>query len=278
VHRFHEILRYTARDLACALSKNIQLPAIQEWSFMNSKKGMEKYHEQKKLVFILDGTSLNIHNPTSNFRNSHSWYVNYKKHSAWRYFVCVTANGKVVWVSKVFIGKENDGEIYKKSGLKEILEKEYPKEGWGEWKPVLGGDKGYVFITPPNGWELLLTQSAEKEMKGSEQTEVPQDGDPQEQNGYVRTFDTDFAVPRAVVERTINVIKRWKKLFNGTIYLRQGDSFLDDLVVIACSYANKVIGENLLLCEDTDGSDGKEEESEENEDHQDESEENQVVE
>jgi hypothetical protein len=42
----------------------------------------------------------------------------------------------------------------------------------------LGGDKGYVFIVPPDEWELLLTQSAEKEKGVSLQTEVPVGGDP----------------------------------------------------------------------------------------------------
>jgi hypothetical protein len=245
LNTFIEMLRNTARDLAEALAPQISFPSFSEWIQMNKSKSSEKYQNEKKLIFILDGTSLPIFKPTSHFGSNRGWWVNYKKHHAWRFFICVTMSGEIVWVSKLFMGNESDHILYSASGLREILKEVYPKENWGDWQLALGGDKGYVFIIPPDDWELILTKSAEKEKEESEQTQLPTDGDPQEKLRYTRILDSEFAISRSVVERTIRLIKRWRKLTNGSIYLKSGDLFYHHLIIIACVYANLVICEKI---------------------------------
>jgi hypothetical protein len=86
-----------------------------------------------------------------------------------------------------------------------------------------------------------LTKSAEKEKGGSDQTDIPEGGDPFDPSKYQRLLEVDFAVPRSVVERTIQLLKRWRKFQNGNIQLRQGDLFLSHLLIISAVYANYVI-------------------------------------
>lgn len=54
-------------------------------------------------------------------------------------------------------------------------------------------------------------------------------------------LDPLLAKPRAVVERTILLVKRWRKLRSGHIYLKEGDMFVSWMVVIASIYANYLI-------------------------------------
>ena len=238
---FISILKKTASDLASALKGKISFTSLSQWILMNTGKGMEKFNHEKKLIFILDGTSLNVFAPSKHAHLQRSFWVSYKKHHAWRYFICTTTSGEIVWISNLYLGCENDGSMYQASGLKDLLENNYPTDNWDGWQLVLGGDKGYVFIIPPDGWELLLTQSAEKEKKGSKQTFLPEEGDPHDKFEYKRVLDTDFAIPRSVVERTICLIKRWRYLSCGLIRVNQGDTFLQDLIHIASSYANQIL-------------------------------------
>ena len=96
---------------------------------------MENYQDQEKLTFIIDGTSLNVHLPGV-FIHSRAFWVNYKKHSTWRYFVFITPSGKIGWGSNFYVGEESDDIMYDASKLKETLEKEYPEETWGRYKLV----------------------------------------------------------------------------------------------------------------------------------------------
>ena len=96
----------------------------------------------------------------------------------------------------------------------------------------------FCFFILSLGWHLLLTQTAEKEKNGSDQTEIPPGGDPHDPSKYNRVLDTDFAISRSVVERSIQLVKRWRKLSGGHILIRQGDLFLSHMIIISSHYAN----------------------------------------
>ncbi len=71
---------------------------------------------------------------------------------------------------------------------------------------------------------------------GSEQTERRQD--PCEERGYERRMDTAFAKPRAVVERSIQKLKRFRRLDSGRIYFRSNMDMIHDLITIAAVCVN----------------------------------------
>ena len=111
-------------------------------------------------------------------------------------------------------------------------------------KFFLGGDKGYVYTVPPAGWGIVLTKSAKELAVGSAQTGTGR-VDCQPVLGYQRVMDTDFAKPRAVVERTIQKIKRFRRLDSGRVFFKSNIYLLQDLVVIACVYVNKYVRNEL---------------------------------
>jgi hypothetical protein len=236
---FNQLMRNTAHFLAGALQDEIKLPSIEEWSSKNTGVNMDQYNQKKMLIMILDGTSLNIFKP-SLYSANRGMYVSYKKHTAHRYFVVTLTNGEIIYVSNLFHGSTNDADMYAKSNLKALLEEKYGDLHEG-WQLFLGGDKGYVFIEPPKGWGIILTKSAEKEKEGSDQTRIPDEGDPILIHPFHRIMDTLFAKPRSTIERTIGLMKRWKKLCGGNIYFNQGDQFLHDMVVISACLTNMTI-------------------------------------
>ena len=237
---FYQAIEATAKQLSDALEKEITFPSIEHWIESNEGAGMGKYQLQKKLLLFLDGTSAIIRKPHLHAAG-HETYVHYKMHNAWRYFVACLPTGEIVFLSNLWMGKSDDTKCYGESGLRELLEEEYGGVDKKGYTLCLGGDKGYVFIVPPDEWELLLTQSAEKEKGGSLQTEVPVGGDPYNSLQYTRIMDTELAKPRSVIERSIGLIKRFKKVYGEQIRLNQGNLFLRYMIVIAVSFANYFI-------------------------------------
>jgi hypothetical protein len=153
---FKKILKKTAQHLSSSLEKSISFPSIDEWKERNTGPGMNLYNERKLLLLILDGSSIMIKHPSSSHHSSgREWWVTYKKHHAWRFFVAVNSNGHINYVSPCYSGSESDSVIYNASGLKMILEELYttPEDGW---KLLIGGDKGYVFVVPPEGFSFSL--------------------------------------------------------------------------------------------------------------------------
>lgn len=247
---FKRLMRRTARDLCVTVEDKIQLPSHGEWLERNQLgANMGVYNTVDKTLFlILDGTSLEVYQPSDLHKASRLWYTSYKKHHSWRFFVAVTTDGTVSFLSPLYVGSQTDTFCYKESGLKEKLEATYDLSATPNgYKLAIGGDKGYIYAIPPKGWEIYLTQSALKEKEsGSDQTEGDIVGeDPQEKLGYRRVCEAAFAQPRAVVERSINLIKRWRKLTGGRIFVRSGDLFLSHLVVLAVVYANHMIAKKM---------------------------------
>jgi hypothetical protein len=97
-----------------------------------------------------------------------------------------------------------------------------------------------VHSQPPSGWRLLITKSGEKELAhGSDQTRHR----PRERNADMDhlIFSSGWAKPRQVIERSIGVVKRFRKLCSGRFYQGQGDDLADALVIIAVTTANLII-------------------------------------
>jgi len=241
-----KVIKNTASDLAEALRHQIKLPSEEEWlrhSDPSTIEGMEEYRNH--LMMIIDGTSLPIMAPKLE-RTRQAMYVSYKSHYAWRYMIACLPSGKIVSLSELEEGKMLDSEMYVESRLKQILEQQYPNLN-AQFKYVIVGDKGYVYIVPPEGWELLLTKSGESEIRSSPdgQTSRPSQGDPGEAGTFIRRFETSIARARSVVERSISVIKRWRRISTPCSIFKQGDRLNRDLVVIATAYANYLITRNL---------------------------------
>lgn len=236
-----KLLRNTAKMLAAALQPTLSLPTLDTWRENNKNTGMEAYPND--LFLILDGTSLPIRRPKTN-EMAKDMYVVYKGHHAWRYFIAVLSSGKIVFLSDLERGCISDAEAYNNSNLRTLLGEMFSGiELDALEKLTLVGDKGYIYIIPPEGWDLLITKTGLAELRSSKdgQTSQPSSGDPGETGLFVRRFETEVAVPRAVVERTISLVKKWPRLSSPCSNYKQGDLFLRNLVFIACYLANLTI-------------------------------------
>lgn len=241
---FKEMLKVTADHLAEAVLPLISLPSIEEWSRQSSEEyatGMDLFPQE--LMIIIDGTSLPIKTPENERIRTQMW-VTYKHHHAWRYLVAVLPNGRIVFVSELQEGKILDSDQYNRSGLRDLLRNTYPSESCPSgWKFCLVGDKGYIYIVPPPGWDLLLTKSGELELRESRdgQTSAPDSGDPALGGSFIRRFDMSIAPVRSVVERSISLIKRWPRISQASGSFKAGDRMLTSMVLIAAAYANHLI-------------------------------------
>lgn len=244
-----KLLDSTASTMALCFSEQIKLPSVEEWHSMNIAIGKQTRFNDT-LTLILDGTSLPIRAP-SNHRGARATYVSYKKHNAYRYFIATALNGEIVYVSKFWQGRVTDATMYRESGLKEILEQKYDVQiiisSGISLGLALGGDKGYVACEPPKDWDLLITKSGLAEISAPTTQLYPEIDDGVEAQplpstvSWKRKFMTEWAEPRTVVEISVGIGKRWKKLSNGTILLKEDYKIYENCVVIAAHIANLII-------------------------------------
>lgn len=220
-----KLVKKTFKHLKQA-TNSIRLPTLEEWRKMNTGAGVEKFPDS--LLLFIDGTSLPLRKPCHSQLSRMLW-VNYKKHYAMRYFVLTTADGTIVYISELGAGNESDQKQYQKSQIANKLAQAYPT---APERLILGGDKGYIHCSAPKGFQLVLTQSAEKEAaEGSEQTE----DDSQQTSEFIASLN--MCVPRSVIERSIGKIKQFGCLSQGLI--RWKDSYpLEEMVYLAAVVAN----------------------------------------
>jgi hypothetical protein len=83
-------------------------------------------------------------------------------YNAWKFFVVVTPDGFITYLSHVMGGSESDKTHFNESTAPQLLEEKYGNEEGGEWF-VLGGEKAYQGMKRPVGWKNMVTKSAEKE-------------------------------------------------------------------------------------------------------------------
>mmetsp|Transcript_45086 Transcript_45086/g.113553 ORF Transcript_45086/g.113553 Transcript_45086/m.113553 type:complete len:94 (-) Transcript_45086:34-315(-) len=83
-----------------------------------------------------------------------------------------------------------------------------------------------------------MTAIQERE-HGSDQTGPRQEPNPDYKNWSV--YDPTWSTPRQVVERTIGVIKRFRKLAQGRLYVDSGAQIVNDMLAISCYVANEII-------------------------------------
>lgn len=243
IDSFREFMLRSISHLRLALGESethsIQYPSISDWRERNQGKGMEAF--SRSLMFFIDRTTLPLQKPAANRRNRET-YVSYKKAHGFRYFILCTADGQIVKVSNCLKGCTTDQAHYILSNLKQELELKHADAELAVGEHfALGGDKGYIHISPPSGWRLILTKSADIEAtNGSDQTA---DDLPKGPCSFSVEYTTAMCRPRAVVERVIGRVKRPLSL--GLPIGRSKDNRgEEDLVYISCVLTNLFI-ENL---------------------------------
>ena len=103
---------------------------------------------------------------------------------------------------------------------------------------MVGGNKGYAFIVPPDGWELLLTKSVETKIHNDNKTN-------NENIDFIYKLDIDFVIFYLVMGKTIRLLKRLWKLLCGLVYIKSDNEFYYNLIIITYSFVNHIICSNI---------------------------------
>ncbi len=250
---FISLMKNTAKLMGTCARSTIKLPSVESWRTMNTSPFSPNFQYENRLFLILDGTSLRLYNPR-NHTYARALWVHYKSHTAYRYFIGCTLSGLIVYISGLYPGVVPDDTLYSEVGLRQLLSETYQSSE--EIRFGLMGDKGYVGITPPPDWALLLTQSAQEELVNpTNQTDVPTltsilEGAPSPRELPSETAaltSTDIAKPRSIVEVSIGKTKRFRRLTSGHIRSVDDPKFLHNLVCIAAYIANLMTTKEVSL-------------------------------
>ena len=253
---FISLIKKTASMMGRSARSTIELPSIEKWRTMNQSNFSPGFDFENRLFLVLDGTSLTLCNP-KNHTFARALWVQYKKHTAYRYFIATTLDGTIVYLSGLYPGVVPDNTLYNDVGLREILADRYQPSEFVSFG--LMGDKGYVGIQPPPEWALLLTKTAQAELENpSDQTNVPSldsilTGRPTQRvlpEETVGICSTEIAKPRSIVEVSFGKVKRYRKLTSGHIRAVDDPVFLSDLVAIACYVANLIMTQTISCTSD----------------------------
>jgi hypothetical protein len=119
--------------------------------------------------------------------------------------------GRIVYVSDLDGGSVHDKTQWDECGIVADLADFYRNckatVGGQEYQFALTGDKAYVLMTKPDGWQVVVTKSATETLADND----VQNNDPRMENVKL---DPGVAIYRSVVERTISRMKRWLGLMN----------------------------------------------------------------
>ena len=218
---------------------------------MNSSPFSPNFAYDGRLFFIFDGTSIVISKPKNRTMNR-ATHVHYKGHQAYRVMIVTALDGTIVYVSELYPGIVPDDVMFNEIDFNHILSELYGNEELFGYM----GNKGFVGITPPPGWILLLTKSADLEISNpSNQSVIPtlelilaggtQNTDPPSETAGIAS--TDVAKPRGIVEVSIGKTKRFRKLTSGHIRSVDDPSFIQNLLYIAVHVANLMIQKKVSL-------------------------------
>lgn len=234
-----KIIKNTAKHMrkAAIAFESIRWPDIDRLREVSSST---KDLEPGRLLFVVDGTSLPIKQP-SLWRLARLMWVHYKKHHAFRWFLVTMGNGEIVFVSKLGFGVDSDDKALSHENIHSFLAGYSPD--WLQEGEVytLGGDKGYIYSQLPPGWMLLITESGIQELQqgGDQHLDGPVlDVAALPDAPFRRIFEKAFAKPRAVVERTIQKVKKWSVLSTPLSRFRDDQKLHMSFIYIASIMAN----------------------------------------
>ncbi|MBY0309101.1 MAG: transposase family protein [Phycisphaerales bacterium] len=260
------LLQTTARSLAKNIRPLIRLPeSLAEFQEKNVGMGSSRY-DTSFLTLVIDGTSLPTYSPKATDL-ARAMHVSYKSHRAYRYFILTHLNGHIAFVSRLDLGSVTDTAQYDSSECRKMLTEHFSRfELPSQVCFALMGDKGYTSMVQPASWKKILTKSAATELQSPSSQTRDTAGTVYESGMYSRAektqsqtntvYDPLCAGPRSIVEKTIGLIKRFRKLSGGHIRPKDSASFLQDLVVIAAFVANLQI--ERLAAESRTREDGQE--------------------
>jgi hypothetical protein len=139
--------------------------------------------------------------------------------------VLVAPTGRVVYCSNWRNGATHDKRHWNESGVVDVLKAAYPSHT-EQFKFALGGDKAYPMLEKPYPeWLNVVTMTADEEVENA-------------RDGVDYSRDPNIAPHRAVVERTIGAIKKWRVLKNIHLISRLDFIELDLLLITLCALTN----------------------------------------
>jgi hypothetical protein len=231
----------------------IKFSELPEWILHNPEELQKEFPNH--LFYFVDGTVLKIWSPKdAKCRRIH--YSNKHGCCVWVFFIVVDPMGHIVYLSNVEAGHKHDATHWNECNVAKSLEEFYEDKEHDKWKLSLGGDKAYPRIELPKDWDLYVTMTAEEDnTKGDKDNHMVLDTNNDNVNdmGSEKTHDDmsdhdvsndnrhrtpEIAKWRAVVERSIGSIKRWKILDNVAFLSRVKGPNLRKLLCVVCALVN----------------------------------------
>lgn len=212
-------------------------------------------------LVIGDGSGSQLFEP-SQAQERQSNYCHWKKKYMKRWFIFVTAMGRIVYVSPCYPGKVDDiagmrsdhCDFYSKFNafyLPFVRNQRFNDSA----DLCVGGDKGYTYLPVntgddsfPAGTQILITQTGKIDVSETEDPDGKQSAaqslaEFQKKHPEV-TFSAEFQKYRAVVERVIGRMKQLSNTVRGPRQVPLMDSKLDALLRIYCGIINRQLKRN----------------------------------
>ena len=248
-------LKNFLRELFPWALKMIQFPSLQQWRQAHSDDILKTF--PGRLFYFVDGTILEVWTPSDIAKNRNRYN---SKHGcpAVSFFVVVSPMGRIVYLSPIGPGNYHDATAWNeafefpchvmgKDGLLEIkeekkliaqLEEVYLKP-WTldgkEYVLAVGGDKAYPEIVLPSDWHVYVTMTAEYQAL---ETSDPATSAYLINDDPRRHKTPELAKYRAVVERVIGAMKKFKILLNVEFISQIKDDMLHKLLYLIAALIN----------------------------------------
>jgi hypothetical protein len=234
----------------------IRYPTLQEWKSSHSDEILKTF--PCRLFYFVDGTILEVWTPSDIAKNRNRFNT---KHScpSISFFVVANPIGRIVYLSPIGPGNYHDatawneafefpGHVMVDDGSLEVkeekklvtqLEEVYPKP-WTiderDYTLCVGGDKAYPEIILPADWHVYVTMTAEHQAIESEPSD--QSSAYLINNDRRRHKSPELAKYRAVVERVIGAMKKFKILLNVEYVSQIKDDILHKLLYLIAAIVN----------------------------------------
>jgi len=280
---FKELMHTTVRSLGTACRQKLVLPSLSDWKSHNVGLGTVKFNEI--LTFVVDGTSLPVYKPANHHQSRLMWvhYKGHTAYRYF-ILTCLDgtivycsrlAPGLVTDSTELRISNiyQQLGSTYRSS----ILDSSSAVDSRNELEKLplaLMGDKGYIDITAPAHWKLFVTATGRTEQTNrSNQTLISNNTTRVSERSDTTSashlqdlltlnsetvssssshpspskaeFPIDCAKARVIVEISIGVVKRFRKLTAGNIRVKDDPDTLQAYVDIAVHTANILIQNRL---------------------------------